>query len=89
MHSPAGERGGGELTDVVRQPEPEASDRQRPEDGAEWLSEAELHVRGLLLEVEGQDDGHRHDGHVDGETKVGQEGWRPSQSVSRSVPLPS
>ena len=55
---------GSRLTNVVSQAEKKRHHRERPEDGAEGLGHAKLKVGWLVLDVEGQGDGDRYDGHV-------------------------
>ena len=62
------------LTHVVAQADDERDDAQAPEDDAEGLGHAALEVGGLVLEVEGERDGHGEDGQVDGDAEVREEG---------------
>lgn len=62
------------LTYIIPQPHEQGRDAQAPEDEPEGLRHAQLGGRGPGLEVEGQDDGDRDDGHVDGQAQVAEEG---------------
>ncbi len=59
------------LTDVVSNPHAHTSYRQRPEYSPERLCHAKLNITGRFLQVEGENYGHGHDGHVDGQPQVG------------------
>jgi hypothetical protein len=61
-------------THVISNPGRETAHRQHPKDGAQRLGHAQLEVGGRLAQVEGEHDGDGHDGHVDGEAEVGEEG---------------
>ena len=47
----------------------QTSQGQYPEDQTQWVGHRHLKFRGLVLEVEVDEYGHRHDGHVDGKSK--------------------
>lgn len=61
-------------TDVIGYTDTQTGDGEDPEDEAQRLGHPQLDFGGGLAEVEGEDDGYRDDGHVDGEAEVGEEG---------------